>query len=338
MQPVPAYGSDATGLICGYRFRPGHAGAAIGTDEALQRLAVANDDEGSAFTWLHFDLTHVATERTLRERFALPEMFFETLHEGSRSTRIEYADDRLVVVVNDVLYDFGFEATHLATLWVCVDRRLVVTCRRKPLRSIDRLRVAVRDGETFESPASLLVHLLRDQADVLIGIVRDATARVDGIEDTLLAGRLDAKRANLGGLRRVLVRLQRLLAPEPAALFRLLNRPPLWVPDVDSQALRHSTEEFAAVLSDMAGLLERIKLLQEEVADQIREEGNRLLMLLSVLTVIGLPFTVVGGLFGMNVGGIPFAEDKAGFWLIVGLVAAVTISGMWVLLDRWRRR
>ena len=57
---------------------------------------------------------------------------------------------------------------------------------------------------------------------------------------------------NLGALRRVLVRLQRVLAPEPAALFRLLNRPPAWVAESDLQELRQSTEEFSAVLNDVA--------------------------------------------------------------------------------------
>jgi zinc transporter len=60
-------------------------------------------------------------------------------------------------------------------------------------------------------------------------------------------------------------------------------------------------------------------------------------MLLSVLTVTGLPFTVVGGLFGMNVGGIPLAGDAAGFWIIVGMVAIATAAGTWILF-RWRRR
>jgi zinc transporter len=34
------------------------------------------------------------------------------------------------------------------------------------------------------------------------------------------------------------------------------------------------------------------------------------------VTVIFLPFNVIGSLFGMNVGGIPFAESHAGFWVI----------------------
>jgi zinc transporter len=333
---TPAYSSDRTGLVWAYRFAPGASGVQIDADEALTVAAHPDGARLDEFVWLHFDLTSAAAERTLRERLDLPEAFFAGLEEQSRSTQIEHSGDGLVAVVNDVLFDFRFEATQVSTLLVAVDRHRVVTARRKPLRSIDRLRTAVREGEGFDSPASLLVHLLRDQADVLVAIVRDATTRIDHIEDTFLAKRLDIRRADLGALRRVLVRLRRLLAPEPATLFRLLNRPPKWIAEDDRVALRQSTEEFAAVLNDVAALLERSKLLQEEIAAKVNEQSNRFLLLLSIVTVIGLPFTMIGGLFGMNVGGIPFGEHPRGFWIIVALVAIATGALVWLLL-RMRR-
>jgi zinc transporter len=97
-------------------------------------------------------------------------------------------------------------------------------------------------------------------------VVREATVKVDSIEDSLLSGRLKRQRAELGKLRRVLVRLQRLLAPEPGALFRLLRQPPPWIAERDLDELRQATEEFSLVLRDLAALQERIKLLQEELA------------------------------------------------------------------------
>jgi zinc transporter len=234
--------------------------------------------------------------------------FFDALHEGSRSTRIEYAHDALIAVVNDVLYEFDFEPSQIATLWMYVDERTLVSARLQPLRSIDRLRAAVKNGETFDSSVALLTHLLRDQADVLVQIVRAATERVDKVEDSLLVGRVKHSRARLGALRRVLVRLRRLLAPEPGALFRLLNQPPGWIAQGDVHELRHSTEEFSAVLGDMTAVQERIKLLQEEIAAQVTEETNRSVFVLTMVTVLALPINMIAGLLGMNVGGVPLAE------------------------------
>jgi len=331
-----SYGSDQSGLICGYVFAHEQPGRPLYTKEAVEWLQSRHSSRDDSFIWLHFNLSNVAAEKWLREHATLPDEFFETLHEGSRSTRIEHADHSLIAVVNDVLHDFAFEASDIATLWLNVSSNVMISARRKPLQSVDRLRNAVNQGEHFSSPTELLTHLLRDQADVLIGIVRNVIKKIDDIEDHLLADRLNHKRANLGELRRVLVRLQRLLAPEPAALFRLLQRPPVWVAERDVQELRQSTEEFAVVLSDMASLQERIKLLQEEIAASVNEQNNRSLFVLTIVTVLALPINIIAGLLGMNVGGVPLAQHENGFWIVVAIVATFTAIAGWLAFRKNR--
>ncbi len=151
-------------------------------------------------------------------------------------------------MVNDEAYEFSFEPSEIATLWMTVTERIAVSARSRPLRSIDRLRQSVRDGQRFDSSMSLLNHLLQGQGDVLVRIASDATLQVDEIEDNLQRGELRRKRASLRKLRRVLVRLQRLLALEPGALFRLLRHPPSWIAERDLEELRPTTEEFSLVL------------------------------------------------------------------------------------------
>ena len=136
----------------------------------------------------------------------------------------------------------------------------------------------------------------------------------------------------------MLVRLQRLMAPEPAALFRLLQRPPQWIDELDLQDLRQSSEEFSAVLVDMASLQERIKLLQEEIAAMENERNSRSLYTLTVFTVMALPINMIAGLFGMNVAGIPMSDESHGFWVVVGLVACVTGIAYWALTRQRRDR
>lgn len=143
--------------------------------------------ESGGFVWLHFNLSQAGTEKWLRENTQLPVEFFEALQQGSRSTRIELVDDSLLAVVNDVLHEFSFNPYDTSTLWLSVTPHMVVSARRKPLKSIDRLRQAVEAGARMETSVELLTHLLRDQADVLIGIVRETVTRVDKIEDDLLA-------------------------------------------------------------------------------------------------------------------------------------------------------
>ncbi|MCP5280319.1 MAG: transporter [Rhodoferax sp.] len=331
MNPLPPspYGADAAGMICGFQFGPDGKGCPVDTTQAMAWLADGQLRSPAEFVWLHFNLAHAASARWLREHLSLSEVFHESLKDGTRSTRVELDEDMLIAIVNDVNFSFAFEATDISTLWLSVGPRLVVSARLQPLRSIDRLRDAVRKGATLASSTDLLVHLMHDQGDVLVDIVRQTTSQVDALEDKLLAGRLSKKRADLGALRRVLVRLQRLLAPEPAALFRLLRLPPQWIGEADLDGLRQSTEEFNVALRDMAALEERIKLLQEDIAGRVAEANNRSLYLLTIVTVLALPINIIAGLLGMNVGGIPLAQDGHGFWIIVAIIVTFTLLAAW---------
>ncbi|MDF1824776.1 MAG: transporter [Verrucomicrobiales bacterium] len=332
--PEPRYGSDEQGLVWAYSFRPGEAGEPITGDEAA-RILSGKQGEESAFIWLHFSLSNAAAAPWMRENLALPDAYFDDLNETVGATRIEQNENTLVAVVHDILFDFTFDPSAIATLRLCIGPRFMVSARMRPLRSVDRLRSSVRSGEPFRSPADMLGVLMTDQADVLVQVIRRTTGKVDKIEDSLLANRISSNRKDLSNLRRTLVRLQRLLAPEPAALFRLLSRPPAWISGPDLQELREATEEFSTAVQDSIALTERIKILQEELYALTTEHSNRTLFVLTLVTVLALPVNLVAGLFGMNVGGIPLAENQAGFFIVVGILVTVTTFLAVRALGKW---
>ncbi len=317
------YGSDRAGLVCAYVFESSGLGTALTADEAV--AWVGRRDDRSGFLWLHFNLANAASERWLRQYLDLPRDFYDLLGL-STSTRVEASGEALLGVLNDVTF-FAFEASTASTVTLYIDRRMLVSARTTPLKAVDRLRAAVKAGEPFHSPCDLLAHLLHDQAEVLVHIVRDATRQVDVIEDDLMLHRAATHRPKLGALRRTLVRLQRLLAPEPTALFRLLNRPPAWVTGDDATELRQSAEELSAAVADSVALVERVRLLQEELTAHVNEQTNRTLFVLTVVTVLTLPMVIIPGLFGMNVGGVPFSHHPTGFWVVVGIVIAIVVGG-----------
>ena len=337
-QVAPAeigYGSDAHGLVWGYQFAPGQPPAPIGCEAAVQWLRQARTDS-SGFIWLHLSLSNAAAERWLRESLDLSEAFFESLRENTGSTRLELEGDALIASVHDVLFNTSFDAANISTVTIWMESHLVISARLRPLRSVDRLRAAIKAGQPLRSSAELLAQLLREQAQVLVDIVRQSTALVDKVEDRLLANRVSVSRSELSAQRRSLVRLQRLLAPEPAALFRLLNRPPEWLSEEDLRDLRQAAEEFSAAVADSAALTERLKLLQEELTATVEEQTNRTLFILTLVTVLALPINLVAGLLGMNVGGIPLSQHSHGFVLVVSALTLITGVLAYVLLIRRR--
>lgn len=295
----------------------------ITADKAIEFLTAPGPGVPHEFLWLHFSLSNVASEAWMRRYLNLPDTFYESLNSDIDATHLEQDGDALVARIHDVLFDFTFDAPVAATT-LCIMPHVAVSAHARPWRSIDELRAAVQAGQVFHSPIQILARLFRDQASVLVDIVRKSKRQVAPMEQQLLAKRISVSRSELGPLRRMLVRLQRLLAPEPAAFFRLLNKPPDWITEVELQNLQQSAEKFSTSISDAAALVERVKQLQEELAALVSEQTNRTLFVLTMVTVLALPINLVAGLFGMNVGGIPLAQDRYGFLLVVCPLLALT--------------
>ena len=325
----PTSGAEQDGPIWGYHFVAGQPARSITTQEAIAFLTAQGSPPADEFLWLHFSLSNAATEPWLRRYLTLPDSFYESLRSNGDSTHLEQDADALVARIHDVLFDFTFDAP-VATTSLCVKPRVLVSAHIRPWRSIDKIREAADAGQLFCSPIEILARLLRDQASVLVDIVRKSKKRVGPMEEQLLAKRVSVSRSELGSLRRMLVRLQRLLAPEPTAFFRLLDRPPDWIAEQELQNLQQAAEKFSAAINETASLVERVKQLQEELAALVSEQTNRTLFLLTMVTVLALPINLVAGLFGMNVGGIPLNQHPFGFFLVLSpLLLLTAILAYW---------
>src|SRR5215471_21618775 len=173
----PTSGSEQDGPIWGYHFAPNQPARSITSETAVEFLTAAGAGAPNEFVWLHFSLSNEASEPWLRRYVTLPDTFYESLKSDIDATHLEQDADSLVARIHDVLFDFTFDAP-VATTSLCVTPRVLVSAHVRPWRSIDQLRTAVQAGQLFRSPIEILARLLRDQASVLVDIVRRSTKRV----------------------------------------------------------------------------------------------------------------------------------------------------------------
>ena len=93
-------------------------------------------------------------------------------------------------------------------------------------------------------------------------------------------------------------------------------------------------ESFAGVAQDLELVEDRARLMQEEINARLSEASNRTLYLLSLVTTVLLPINLITGVFGMNVGGLPWLEDPNGFhhvitWMTIAVLLALVLIGRW---------
>jgi len=61
---------------------------------------------------------------------------------------------------------------------------------------------------------------------------------------------------------------------------------------------------------------------------------SRNLFLLAIVTTTLLPITLITGIFGMNVGGLPWLSHAHGFWWVMGLITMAIVATLWILRRR----
>ena len=114
-------------------------------------------------------------------------------------------------------------------------------------------------------------------------------------------------------LRRIRIhcsQLRRQFAPELVALHRLQKHLPNWYSSHDKAKLIDDLDLLSFLVQDINHLYDRAKILQDEHAARMAESNARNLQVLSVMTVIFMPMTLITGIMGMNMEDLPGLKES----------------------------
>lgn len=279
--------------------------------------------------WLHFNLNDTRARHWIETCDRLPPSARALFLASDPRIQTERTGKGFMGVLGDLNYEFDTDPDGFGLLRIYVDQHCVISGRRRPLKAIDRLRRDLLTGLSLETPVHLVVHLLQHLSEMFDSIVVDHGDRIDDIEDRILKAHFHRERGELGRIRRLLTGLHRQVRANRHALLKLMARLSDWCDQADEALLRHNIEQLDAVIQDLELVQERARLLQEEIAGRLEEAVNRNLYVLSIVTTLFLPVTLISGIFGMNVGGLPWTEDVMGYgkvMLIMVLTFAMTIA------------
>ena len=165
---------------------------------------------------------------------------------------------------------------------------------------------------------------------------RELARDTDRTEDEILAGHTAMPRQRLGKARRRAAQLRRQFGLRPRVIDRLRARLPSWIDEHDSFDLLNALDRMETLVDELQAIEQREAGLEAEVAARLSEETNRNLYILSVVTVIFLPMTLITGIFGMNVAGLPGLHDEASFWWV--MLSMVVVPAACLAAIRWRGR
>ena len=318
------------GLICGFVISPS-AGVAEIELEDFEEAQLGED----GVVWLHFNLTNARARQAIARLAVIPSEAQEILCEQDDRRRVEVLDDGLLAIISDLTFEPNSDPAEVSPLWWHISKRLIVTGRIHPLKTIDELRSTVRGGLKVASAIELLVWFLARRTATLRDLTEGMAEQVSEIEDEILGGAIRQQREQLGRIRRFCAQIRRHFGPDRVAFRRLLQAKSTLLDEEQTESMRTEIDELSFLVDEVNELYERAKLLQEELASRVAENTGRSLYVLAILSAVFLPMTLITGIFGMNVAGLPGLHSYGAFWwvmLLIGLAGAVTLGAIF-----WRR-
>lgn len=313
--PSPA-AAPIPGLVWAFRIHADGTAEPLNVDEPVNL-------RGDGLLWLHFNLADLRADQWLASAdLDIPAVGKALLLSRDNFQQIHAADDCIYGVFSDLVRAIDRVTEETGYLHFAMTEHLLVSGRHHALCAVDATRRILESGQRIGSAAALLETIVEHVAETMERVAERVGESLDGIEEKVLSDDTADLRRDLGRLRRTCVRLHRQLS----GLLLMFRRLDLQGPDVLKPALRLRAGKLAQRLDALDHVVvemrERSRLLQEELQLKIEEQSNKSLHLLSVLTALLLPPTLVTGVFGMNTKGLPLTDVESGF-----LTASVLIVG-----------
>jgi zinc transporter len=286
-------------------------------------------------SWLHLNYADQAARGCLLSSNLLDTPVAESLLDEETRPRVLHHAKGLLVTLRGVNLNPGAEPEDMVSIRLWMEETRIISTRKRQLKSVQEIQARLENGDGPRTSGEFLVALLALMTANIGEVIGELEDQMADVEERVIEKKDALARQDLAALRRQAVTLRRYLAPQREALARLVTERVSWMSADDHFRLREVADELIRHIEDLDAVRERAALAHEEFVNHVSEQLNQRMFLLSVATVIFLPLGFLTGLFGINVGGIPGADNAWGFTLFCLGVGAVG-AGIVVLFKRNR--
>jgi len=307
-----------------------------GGGEAVDWKAIDNWNPSQGLLWIHLDLKIDDTRVWLENESGLHQITRESLLDQDTRPRNIVSDEGLLLILRGVNCNPGEDPEDMVAIRMLFSEHRIITTRYRRVMAIQDINNAINANKGPCSAGDFLVMVAERIADRMGDIVADIDDSVDELEDTVLTAEIHELRSILADLRRKAISLRRYIAPQRDVLFRLIQERISFLNDIDRAHLREVAERTARFVEDVDSARDRASITQEELNNKLSEQMNKAIYTLSIVAAIFLPLGLLTGLLGINVGGIPGAENRWAFALVVLILIGIATGLLvWFKKIKW---
>ncbi len=291
---------------------------------------------GERTYWIHIEQNNDETKDWLISLTGIDPEIVDALLADETRPRFFTKGQGLLVVLRGVNLNPGAELDDMISVRVWITPHQIITVNLRRMMAIRDIEVKLDEQQGPSRSGEFLTELADRISDRISPVLEALNDSVDELEERVIGSGAHPQPFEISELRLRIIRLKRHLFPQKEMMTHLIGIKSEWFRSQDRQKFREITDCIIRFAEDLESCRERCIIARDELESQHSQKTNKILYLLSMITVIFLPLGLVTGLLGINVGGIPGANNPLAFLGVCLILVIIVILQICILkLKHW---
>ncbi len=247
--------------------------------------------------------------------------------------KLDHHDDYLFLVVQFPFWDAKAQISRAAEIDIFITKGVLVTSHRGELKPINEMFSEAQCNEKIRSElmgsgaSPLLYHLLNRLVDYCFPIVKKVDEHLRSVEEVLFKKDMRQLLKELALVRRDIIALRRIIHPQLSVVRSLEEGQWHFIHDeldIYWSDINDHLAQLSALLDEhhevVSGLSDTVDALASHRIDEV-------VRLLTIVTVVTLPITVLSTIFSMNII-LPMSRHPLLFYGL--MVLGLALAGIWL--------
>jgi magnesium transporter len=281
--------------------------------------------DGAGLRWVNIEHPGALERTWLEENFDFHALDLEDVLSRNQRPKIDVYDEYLFIVLHFPIFDRAAGRLGTGELDLFVGPGYLVTIPNQPLQPVEylfercRAKEELREELFSRGSGYLLYRLVDDSFDYCFPMLRKIGNKLDALEDEIFDGRSEEVVRDISNVKQEIINFRKVIRPQRPVLRDLEKVKQRYLaPDLNLEIYFDDIVDAHERIWDM---LENYKEVVEALAETnesvISHRVNDILRVLTSISVIVLPLTLIASIWGMNVG-VPGEGDSTDFYVIVG--------------------
>src|SRR3954447_23598682 len=268
----------------------------------------------------------------LEEQFGFHALDLEDVLSRNQRPKIDEYPEYLFIVLHFPVFDKQVGRLNAGELDLFLVPDYVITLPNQPLKPVEYLFERCRTSEEtreqfFSKGTGYLLYQIVDQCfDYCFPMLRKIGNKLEQLEEEIFSGRSEEVVRDISNVKQDIINFRKTIRPERSVLR-----------DLERTKQRYMREDMEVYFDDIVDAAERIWDMLEnykEVVEALEDTNesvlshrvNDILRVLTAISVVVLPLTLIASIFGMNTA-VPGEGAIGAFWIIVGVMVGL-LAGM----------